>query len=212
MAASNPKSLALRALALFTLLLPAIQVFAATAPKPKPTAQEAIALDAQSFEMDLHNNNVVYRKVRIAQGTTTIAADQGQTTKGTGVDFDNSLWVFRGNVKITMQDGLLTADDAEINFAKKELARSVANGKPAAFEQHMAKTGKVAHGRAESIDYDASKGVVRLSKNAWLSDGSTEIRGESLKYNVLAQSIIADSAEQGQQRVHIIITPPPSKP
>ena len=33
-----------------------------------------------------------------------------------------------------------------------------------------------------------------------------------LKYNVLAQNIVAESSEQGSQRVHIIITPPPSKP
>ncbi len=29
------------------------------------------------------------------------------------------------------------------------------------------------------------KGIVRLLKNAWLSDGQNEIRGESLKYNLL---------------------------
>jgi len=49
---------------------------------------------------------------------------------------------------------------------------------------------------------------LHFSKNAWLSDGQNEIRGESLKYNVLAQNIVAESAEQGSQRVHIIITPP----
>jgi lipopolysaccharide export system protein LptA len=175
--------------------------------------QQAIALDAQSSELDLRSNNVVFRKVHIAQGTTTVSAEMGSATKqATGLDFDNSLWIFRGNVKISMDDGELTSDDAEINFAKKALAKAVANGKPAAFEQRVAKTGKVAHGRADTIDYDARKGVVRLSKNAWLSDGQTEIRGESLKYDVLAQSIVAESSEQGSQRVHIIITPPPSKP
>jgi lipopolysaccharide transport protein LptA len=174
---------------------------------------EVIALDAQSFEMDLRNNNIVYHKVRIAQKTTIISADVGSATKqASGPNFDNSLWIFRGNVKITMDDGELTSDDAEINFAKKSLAKAVVNGKQAAFEQRVEKTGKVAHGRADTIDYDARKGVVRLSKNAWLSDGQTEIRGESLKYDVLAQSIIAESAEQGSQRVHIVITPPPSKP
>jgi lipopolysaccharide transport protein LptA len=203
MAVSN-----LKALALFTLLMPASRLFAAAAP-----VQQAIALDAQSSELDLRNNNVVFRKVHIAQGAMTVSADQGQATKqATGLDFDNSLWVFRGNVKITMEDGLLTSDDAEINFARKALSKAVVNGKPAAFEQRVAKTGKVAHGRADTIDYDAGKGVVRLSKNAWLSDGSTEIRGETLRYNVVAQSIIAEGSEQGSQRVHIIITPPPSKP
>lgn len=210
MAASNLKVLALlaRVLALLALTMPASQVLS----KPKP-AQEAIALDAQSFEMDLRNNNIVYHKVRIAQGATVVSADIGSATKqAAGPNFDNSLWIFRGNVKITMDDGELTSDDAEINFAKKTLAKAVVNGNQAAFEQRVEKTGKVAHGRADTIDYDAHKGVVRLSKNAWLSDGQTEIRGESLKYDVLAQSIVAESSEQGSQRVHIIIAPPPSKP
>jgi lipopolysaccharide export system protein LptA len=208
MAASSPKFLTLPALTLLALTMPASQVLAA--PKSAP---EAIALDAQSFEMDLRNNNIVYHKVRIAQGATVVSADVGSATKqASGPNFDNSLWIFRGNVKITMDDGELTSDDAEINFAKKSLAKAVVNGKQAAFEQRVEKTGKVAHGRADTIDYDAHKGVVRLSKNAWLSDGQTEIRGESLKYDVLAQSIVAESSEQGSQRVHIIITPPPSKP
>jgi lipopolysaccharide export system protein LptA len=205
MAVSNPKLLAW-----FALLMSAPH--AVTVAAPAHPAQETIDFNAQSSEIDLRNNNATFRKVRIAQGTTTISADQGQTTRGTGIDFDNSLWLFRGNVKITVEQGLLTSDDAEINFAKKALSKAVVNGKPAVFEQRVAKTGKVAHGRADSIDYDAGKGVVRLSKNAWLSDGSTEIRGETLRYNVLAQSIIAESSEQGSQRVHIIITPPPSKP
>jgi lipopolysaccharide export system protein LptA len=107
---------------------------------------------------------------------------------------------------------LLSSDDAEINFSKKSLSKAVANGKPASFEQKVEKTGKVAHGRADTIDYDAGKGMVRLSKNAYLSDGQTEIRGESLRYNVVAQSIVAEASEQNSQRVHIVITPPPAKP
>jgi lipopolysaccharide transport protein LptA len=207
MAASNHKSRALPAFALLSVAMSAPAVHGAAAP------QQAIALDAQSSELDLRSNNVLFRKVHIAQGATTVSADLGSATKqATGLDFDNSLWIFRGNVKITMDDGQLTSYDAEINFAKKALSKAVVNGKPAAFEQRVAKTGKVAHGRADTIDYDARKGVVRLSKNAWLSDGQTEIRGESLKYDVLAQSIVAEASEQGSQRVHIIITPPPSKP
>ncbi len=180
------------------------------APKPAP---EAIALDAQSSEIDLRSNNMYFRKVRIAQGTMSVSADQGQATReAVGGNFENSLWVFRGNVKITMQEGQLTADDAQINFIKKLLSKAVATGKPAEFQQRIEKTGKIALGHADNIDYDATNGVVRLTKNAWLSDGQNEVHGELLKYNMLAQSIVADAAEQGSQRVHIIITPPPSKP
>jgi len=209
MAVSNDKTLALIAL----IALTALMIGAATAAQPRP-ALKTIALDAQSADVDLANNNVVFRKVRISQGDMSISADQGQGAKQTTrLDFENSIWTFRGSVKITMADGELTSDDAQINFAKQLLSKAVVNGKPAAFEQRVEKTGKVAHGRAETIDYDAGKGVVHLTTNAWLSDGSTEIRGESLKYNMLAQSIVAEGAEQGSQRVHIIITPPPpSKP
>ena len=176
-------------------------------------AAAPIALDAQSSELDLKNNNVFFRKVRIAQGNMSVTADQGQASReALGGNFDNSLWIFRGNVKITMDQGQLTAEDAQVSFIKKLLSKAVANGKPAEFQQRIEKTGKTALGHADTIDYDAGKGVVRLIKNAWLSDGQNEVRGEMLKYNVLAQTIVADAAEQGSQRVHIIITPPPSKP
>src|SRR6202167_367207 len=204
MAASNP-----RALALFALTAMACQAVGAA----RTAEQQPILLDADSTQVDLRTNSAVFHKVRISQGTTSITADQGQATRqASGLDFDNSLWVFRGNVKITMDQGLLTSDDAEINFTKKLLSKAVANGKPAQFEQRIAKTGKLAQGHADTIDYDAARGIVRLVKNAWISDGQNEIRGESLQYNVLAQSIIADAAEQNAERVHIIITPPPAKP
>jgi lipopolysaccharide transport protein LptA len=203
MAASSLKSLVLIALA----------VQGGQAPAAAPPAQQTITLDAQSSELDLRSNNVVFHKVRISQGTMSVSADQGQATRqASGLDFDNSLWIFRGNVKITMDQGQLTADDAQINFTKKLLAKAVANGSPAEFQQRIAKTGKIARGHAQTIDYDAAKGIVRLLKDAWLSDQQNEIRGESLKYNLLAQSIVAEAAEQGSQRVHIIITPPPAKP
>jgi lipopolysaccharide transport protein LptA len=193
----------LRTFALFACALSTAPAIAAA-----QVEQQTITLDAQSSELDAKNNNLLFRKVRIAQGTMAVTAEQAQAT---GLDFDNSHWVFRGNVKITMDQGQLSSDEAEITFAKKLLAKALVNGKPAVFEQHIAKTGKLAKGHADSIDYDVAKGVVHFSKNAWLSDGDREILGESLKYNVLAQTILAEASEQGSQRVHIIITPPPSK-
>ena len=189
----------LKIIALCALALPAAATLAAH------VEQQSISLVAQSSELDYKNNNLVFRKVRIAQGSMSVSADLAQAT---GLDFDNSHWVFRGAVNITMDQGQLTSDEADITFAKKLLSVAIVNGKPASFEQRIAKTGKLAQGRADTIDYDVKKGVVHLSKNAWLSDGQNEIRGESLKYNMLAQNIVAEGSEQGYQRVHIIITPP----
>jgi lipopolysaccharide export system protein LptA len=196
-------------------LVPALAVNAAPAKSPlAKDAQLPILLDAASTELDLRTNNAVFNKVKISQGKTAVSADQAQATRhasASALDFENNLWDFRGNVKITIDQGQLTSDDAQITFVNKLLTRAVATGKPAAFEQLVAKTGKVAKGNADMVDYDVGRGVVHLSKNAFLSDGQNEIRGESLKYDVRAQSVIADAAEQGSQRVHIIITPPPPK-
>jgi lipopolysaccharide transport protein LptA len=204
MAASYPKVSGLIALAA------ALAAVSATAPGATPGKSAGpITLDAASSELDLRTNNVFFRKVRIAQGPMTVTADQGQATREGLNSFDNSLWVFRGNVKITTESGQLTADEAQIDFVKKLLSKAVAHGKPAEFQERLEKSGEVAHGHADDIDYDATKQLVHFAKNAWLSDGQHEVRGESLKYDMAGQRIIADAAEQNSQRVHIIIQPPP---
>jgi lipopolysaccharide export system protein LptA len=199
----------LKSLVLIALMAPATQAGAAAA----RAAQQPILLEAQSSDVDLRTHNAVFTKVHISQGTMSIAADQGHGTQNaTALNFDDNLWVFHGNVKILTDQGQLTSEDAQITFVNKVLTRAVANGKPAAFEQRIDKTGKTAHANAENINYDVDKHIVRLSKNASVTDGQDEIHGESLKYDVLNQRIIAEAAEQGSQRVHIIITPPPPKP
>ncbi len=206
--------------AVCALLLTALPAAQGAAPRVR---QQPIVLDAQS--MDATGDNVVFHRVKITQGEMSISAELGHGTgtpkKGAGndqqVDFDDSVWVFRGNVKITVQDGVVNADEAAITFLKQVLTRAVANGNPATFEGRVAKAGKVAHGRAATIDYDASNELITLLTNAWITDGQREIDGPSLKYNMLSQSIQGDSSDSGSgqgsgsQRVHIVVPPPPSK-
>ncbi len=191
------------------LLLCALPLAANAQVLPKADTQLPITLDASSSDLDYRNNIIVFRKVKISQGKLSVEADQAQAN---GVNFDNSRWQFRGKVKITVEQGFLTSDDAEISFGDKQLTKAVVNGNPAQFEQRREKTGQLARGRADSIIYDVKSGTVNLTKNAWLSDGQREISGESLKYNVNEQRVEANSTEQSSQRVHITITPPPAKP
>jgi lipopolysaccharide export system protein LptA len=181
----------------------ALQAHAAPKSAPLP-----IDFTAQSSEIDYKNSFTSFKK--ITQGNLSISADQGQV-KGTGVNFQESHWVFRGTVKITVPQGMLNSDEAQVFFNNNQLARATANGKPATFQQKVEKADKIVNGHSDSIDYDAGQGIVHLTTDAYLSDGQNEIRGQSLKYNVIAQSLIADAPEQQGQRVHIIITPPPPK-
>ena len=67
----------------------------------------------------------------------------------------------------------------------------------------------LAKGNADTIDYDSSKHLVRFLKDAYLSNGDNDIRGQALKYDVAGQKVIAEEAEQNSTRVRITITPPP---
>jgi lipopolysaccharide transport protein LptA len=191
------------------LSLAALALLWATQPAGATPSREPIHLDAQSFELDYANNVTVYHKVRVSQGAMSVSSDQA---RGTGLDFEDSHWVFQGNVKIVMDQGELTSDQADVSFVKKLLATALVTGKPASFLQSNAVNGKPVRGHADSIDYNVNKGIVRLSSNAWLSDGQNEIRGESLKYNVAEKKMLAEAADQNSQRVHITITPPPASP
>jgi lipopolysaccharide transport protein LptA len=176
---------------------------------PGASSSLPVTLDAASFDLDYKNNVITYRKVKISQGKLAVEAEQAQTS---GVNFDNSRWIFRGKVRINVDQGFLTSDDAEITFNDKLLTKAVVNGSPAEFQQRREKTGQLARGRADSIVYDVKLGTVVFTHDAWLSDGQTEIRGESLKYSVAEQKLVADAPEQNSKRVRITITPPQQKP
>ncbi|HUX74519.1 MAG TPA: lipopolysaccharide transport periplasmic protein LptA [Steroidobacteraceae bacterium] len=203
--------------AAFALLAAAVQHTAAAvrhapappSPRPSPSApaaQPPIVLDAQSSQIDYRNNDLIFRKVRISQGTMSVSADLAHAN---GLDFENSHWIFRGSVDISVNQGELHSDRADITFTHKLLSHAIVTGKPAKFSQRDPKSGRLVNGHAQQIDYDVRKGVIALSRDAWLSDGQKEIRGESLKYDIAERSIVARAADQNSHRVHITITPPP---
>ena len=212
MAASRDKHPAIGGLAAGLLAATAWVVAAplpapATAPAsialPRLAADEPIQLDARSSDFDYRSNTLVFHGIRIAQGGLAIESDEATAT---GLDFKDSLWVFRGHVRITVPDGSLDSDEARVAFAANAIATATASGSPAAFEQRREKG--LARGHAGHIDYDFSAGTVRLSDDAWLSDGNNEITGQSLVYSPRDQRVRAYPDEQGSQRVRITINPP----
>jgi lipopolysaccharide export system protein LptA len=201
-----------RLLTLAALLAPLAAADAAPATLARDR-QVPILLEAQATSIDLKTNSAVFTKIRISEGGMSITADQGQASEQRSADlyFQDNVWNFRGNVKIIVEQGQLFSDDAQITFVNNVLTKAIANGKPASFEQTVAKSGKLAKGHAETIDYDAAKHLVRFLKDAYVTNGDHEMLGQSVKYDILAQKIIAEEAEQNSQRVRIVITPPPPK-
>ena len=177
--------------------------------KEDTVAQLPILVESGPTEIDYQRNEVTFRKVKISKGVMSVSADQAQANgQSTTVNFEDSHWLFKGNVKIATEQGQLASDEADVTFVKNLLSKAIITGKPAAFEQHNPANGKPVHGNADLITYDVARGTVQLSGKAWISNGPDEIRGESLKYNLLEKKMIADPGEQNSQRVRITITPP----
>jgi lipopolysaccharide transport protein LptA len=176
---------------------------------PQP-GEEPISVEAASWEGDYKSNSFVLHQVVITQGTTRLQADRAHASGlSSGLDFGNSRWTFDGNVRIDgVRHGSLRSDQAVVEFRDNHIARATITGKPATFEQQRANSDQVARGHANQIVWDVADGTVRLTDDAWLSDGQNEISGPLLVYNVREQRVEASgSPATGGGRVHIVITP-----
>ena len=167
-------------------------------------ARAPINLDAASSDFDYRNNTLLFKRVRITQGPLAVEA---QEASATGLEFENSEWTLKGQVRITVPDGKLASDTATVKFKDNQIASARVRGTPAVFEQRLEKTGQLAQGRAESIEYDVGNGTVRLIGDAWLSDGQNEIRGRTLVYDIGRQRVAANPGETEPGGVRITINP-----
>jgi len=184
-----------------TLLAGTVAGPAAAAPLD---SQAPINLEAASSDFDYRNNTLLFKRVKITQGPLTVEA---QEASATGLEFVNSQWTLKGQVRITMPDGKLASDTATVSFKDNQIVRAQIRGAPAVFEQRLEKSGQLAQGRAGSIEYDVRNGTVQLAGDAWLSDGQNEIRGEKLVYDIGRQRVAANPGGTEPGGVRITINP-----
>jgi lipopolysaccharide transport protein LptA len=176
-------------------------------PAPSKSARK-LPIDVASSKVDYKGDSVVFQDVVITQGDTRVQADHARAT---GLDnFDNSRWVFDGNVRINgEQHGSLKSDQAVVEFRNKYIAKATVTGNPAEFEQKRADTDEIARGRAHEIVYNVNDGTIRLSNDAWVSDGHTEVSGQEIVYSIREQRLQAAAKPGSDDKVHIVI---PAKP
>ena len=200
MAASRPETprAPLAALLVAGVLAPLVVEPAAT------NSGLPISLEAASSDFDYRNNTLLFRRVRISQGAMQVEADEARAN---GLNFENSEWNLSGSVRIHVPDGRLNSGQADVTFRNNEISRAVIRGQPASFEQRLKDEQKLARGRASSIEYDVQAGTVRLSGDAWLTDGQNEIRGDTLIYDIGRQRIVGNPTGRDPGGVRITIKP-----
>lgn len=191
---------------LLLLLAASMPVLAAPSPAPAPDfAGLPISVDAASSDVDYKTNTIVFKSVVISQGDMRVQADHARAT---GLTFANSRWNFEGNVRIDAEHrGNLRSDHAVVEFKDNHIASATVTGKPAQFEQKRPDSDQIARGHADEIVYDVNDGTVRLTQDAWVSDGQNEISGPVLVYNIRDQRLQVSTSPGTDQRVHISIAP-----
>ncbi len=158
-----------------------------------------IELDASYSELDRRNNRLVFRNLHITQGSLAISADEATADPA---DFENSIWIFSGNVRIENAGIQAFCEQAEMSFSNNALLRATLRGKPARFIQTRP-GGSATEGRGDLLEYDLRARTIRMTANALLSDGSNEITGSSIAYDLGREIVTASNNGSGQVRMKI---------
>ncbi len=186
-------------------LLLGLACIAAAAAQQESLQQQPISLDAADFEVDYRTNTVIVRDVVISQGDVTVRARRAEATD---LSFEDSRWSFEGDVRIDAEKrGSLRSDRAVVDFRNNRITQATITGSPAQFEQQRTGTDLLARGRAGEIVYLVGEGTVRLSHDAWVTDGRNEISGPQLVYDIRQERVQATAQPGEDERVRITIVP-----
>ena len=162
-----------------------------------------IELNAAFSEFDRRNNRLIFRQLNIVQGALAIQADEATAAPA---DFENSVWIFTGNVTIRNAGTTATCDHAELTFLKNRLQKAALTGQPAHFIQAGTAGKSATEGRGKVLVYDLDAATIEMTNDAFLSDGQNEISGSRIAYDLRREVVTAGASDSGQ--VHMRITPP----
>jgi lipopolysaccharide transport protein LptA len=166
-----------------------------------------ISLDADSMEYDGKSSMLMYRNLRLSQGSTHIAADVGRASE---LNFNDSAWQFSGNVVIDVDTGHIECESAELSFKDTQLRLAVLKGSPATFEMRRPGSKEVTYAQAGNLQYDLVTGVIEFSGDAMITEGGNQISSSFLVYNIREQRINAQSAGN-DEKVKITVVPDGAK-
>ena len=176
------------------------------AAKVEESGPPTISYDASFMDTDFKTQVMHLKDVTITYGKMTVRADRALATAR---DFKNSRWTFAGNVRINADPrGNLRSDEAVVEFEDNQLKRATATGAPAEFDQKRTDSDVIARGHANQIVYEVAAGTVRLSNDAWITDGrNSDIRGPVIVYSLREEHVEATTSPGTDTRVHVTIAP-----
>ena len=163
-----------------------------------------ISLDADSTAYDGKSSMLMFRGLRMTQGTIGIEAEEGRASN---LDFEDSVWRFSGNVVIDVENGHIECDTADLRFTNHQLTLATIAGSPATFEMTRPGSDETTYAEAGKLRYDLLAGTIEFSDDAVITEGGNKIASNYLVYNILEQRINAQGSPEGDGKVRITYTP-----
>jgi len=139
------------------------------------------------------NLDLFFEDVAIKKNDLNINSDGASITD---LKSGKTIFTFSGNVEIVSKIVLIKCDKAILEFEENELKNARFIGKLSSFQQFDDEREIIASGTAEVFEYDHKKNILRMETNAWVDNGSNEVSGNLITYNLVKKNIIAD-AENG---------------
>lgn len=162
-----------------------------------------ISLDADSTDYDGKNSMLMFRGLRLSQGSIGIEADEGRASK---LDFEDSTWVFSGNVIIDVENGHIEANAADLQFANHQLTVATIEGTPATFELKRPGSDEITYAEAGRLKYNLETGIIEFSEEAKITENGNQISSSFLVYSITERRISAQSSGE-DNKVKITYTP-----
>ena len=142
-------------------------------------------------DSDLNEQQDLYfEDVSLKKNNLNINSDGASITD---LNNETTVFTFLGNVEIISDIVVIKCDKAVLEFKENELKNARFTGELSSFQQFDNQRELIASGTAEVFEYDHITNILRMETNAWVNNGSNEVSGHLITYNLVKRNIIADS-------------------
>ena len=143
------------------------------------------------YDSDLNQQpDLYFEDVSLKKNNLNINSDGASITD---LNNETTVFTFLGNVEIISDIVLIKCDKAVLEFKENELKNARFTGELSSFQQFDNERELIASGTAEVFEYDHITNILRMETNAWVNNGSNEVSGNLITYNLVKRNIIADS-------------------
>jgi|GEM_PF-840052 len=143
------------------------------------------------YDSDLNQQpDLYFEDVSLKKNNLNINSDGASITD---LNNETTVFTFLGNVEIISDIVIIKCDKAVLEFKENELKNARFTGKLSSFQQFDNERELIASGTAEVFEYDHITNILRMETNAWVNNGSNEVSGNLITYNLVKRNIIADS-------------------